>query len=523
MLLYNPSMGAFSLINTLAALSGWQRCGLLLILGVMATGALAPFFMTILLIPAFTLLFIFIDNSKSAFSGFVAGWLFGFSFFLSGTYWIANSLLIDSARFAWMIPFATLGLSGILAIYYGVVGACGHLIFRRFNMASVTSRIILFSALCSLAELMRSYLFTGFPWNAIGYSLSAGELLMQPASLVGIHGLNLLTVLFAVLPAIWLYRVQYRLRVLSVAALILGAMAGWSVMHLSETMPSERTINVRMVQGNIAKQRQDKAYQKQVVATYKNLTNQPSAAPLDLIIWPETSFPHMLHESSEWRESLVAFAKPQTPLLAGILRSEGYHDKSKFKVFNSLASVGSDGTIESYDKHHLVPFGEYVPFRSILPIQKIIPGKFDFSRGVMGQTLATSTGLTVAPLICYEAIFSRYAFFEKRPDLLVSVTNDGWFGQSSGPYQHLHMARMRAVEQGLPMIRAANSGVSAVFDAKGRMLGSIALNQRAIADVSLSLGTIDSTLYSRYGVGIYVALLIFLLTIAVIIRPKHGI
>ncbi|MDG1287248.1 MAG: apolipoprotein N-acyltransferase [Rickettsiales bacterium] len=508
-------MDSPTLLAKLTKLSGWKRCVFLMLMGTCAMASLAPTFLTFLLIPVFSLLFYLLDHSKTWKAAFFTLWWFGLGYFLSGTYWIALSLLVDSTRFAWMIPFATLGLSTILGIYYGLAGLTYHLITQRIHVPAVTARIILFAILLALSELARSYTFTGFPWNAIGYSLSVDEILQQPASLVGIYGLNLLTVLFTTLPILLFYKLKHARYVVGISTILLCTLCIWGYMRVSNTPEITRTITARVVQGNVAKER--KWNKELALNEYSRMTQEPSDHPIDLVVWPESSFPYVLEKESEWIDTLAVMLQPQSTLLLGTVRGEGTR-KENYKLWNSLAAITAKGDVQYYDKHHLVPFGEYVPFRNILPIKKVIPGKLDFTPGLEKKTLTLPGDITIGPLICYEAIFSRHAFFDEQPDLLISITNDGWFAKSAGPYQHLHMARMRAIEQGVPLIRAANGGISAVYDERGRLIDSIGLKQQSAKDISIALPADKGTLYSRYGLRAFFALIALLFGIGFIFR-----
>ncbi len=480
---------------------------------------LAPFFFTLLLIPVFGILFILADHTKQKKVAFLTGWFFGLGFFLSSTYWIALSLLVDSTRFAWMIPFATLGLSSILSIYWGLVSLTYHLIKQRFRFSAISSRILLFAILFALWEVARSYLFTGFPWNAIGYSLSINQIFLQPASLIGIYGLNLLTVLFATLPALLAYQTKYRYALVGVSICLLLAICGWSHLRISDLPQNSKHLQARLVQGNVAKERNWN--KKQAFTDYTSMTQMPSEQPLNLVIWPESSFPYYLDKDSEWIAKLASFLSPNTTLLTGAIRGEG-SSRDNYKAWNSLAAITSQAQVQYYDKHHLVPFGEYVPFRSILPIRKVIPGKLDFTPAE-GKKLLTldDSSLNIGSLICYEAIFSRHAFFDQPIDLLVNITNDGWFAKSAGPYQHLHMARMRGVEQGVPIIRAANSGISAAYDRYGTLLTSIGLHEKGFQDIAIPIVQNEQTFYSRYGLFSFFSFALLLLGFAFILHKNE--
>lgn len=485
----------------LTSTTGWKRRFLLMALGVCATLALPPFFVFPLLIVSCSGLYWMVSGSPSPRAAFFTGWWWGLGFFVSGLYWICISLTIDMARFGWLIPFALIGLNGIIALYPAL--ACW--LYRRTNIGGIAG-ILLFCVLWSLTEYMRGILFTGFPWNYIGYTWTITPATMQPASIVGIHGLTLLTILLATLPAGLGY--GYSKRIFLTTWMLWAVCVAWGVMRIPAEVAYDDTVNLRIVQANIPQElKWNNQHEVKGVQKHLSLSLQESDRPITHLIWPETAIVYALNHEPQLIRMLRNMLHEKKVLLTGALRTED--DVDTFKVWNSVYAIDAKHGIASfYDKHHLVPFGEFVPFRSILPVGKITHGSVDFSRGEGAVSLPIPNAPDVSPLVCYEAIFPDQAVApDSRPGWLLNLTNDAWFGRSTGPYQHFNMVRVRAVEQGLPLIRAAGTGISAVIDPYGRIVASLDLNQTGIIDSLLPL-PITQTFYAEHGNVNYVIMLL---------------
>lgn len=414
--------------------------------------------------------------------------LFGYGYSMAGTWWIANALLVDGDKFAWMVPFSVLGLSAVMALWFGVLGILAYALRRRMG-------ILLFAMLWVLVELARSVGIFGFPWNLLGYMSLASLPLGQGAALFGTYGLSALLAWAGLLPALYAVRLSRRKKIahgLLVLACI-GAVYGYGAARLGQPTTFTPTM-LRLVQPNVP-QSVKGSHEGQVIArdSLARLSTQRTqgTAP-DVVIWPETSYPFTLREQDG--NSLP----PLSLVITGAVRAEGY--PPHVKIWNSLVAMnGSGEVLETYDKHQLVPFGEFVPLRHLLPLEKITPGSLDFSRGSGPRTLTLSNLPPFSPLICYEGIFPSMAIdTAHRPAWLLNLTNDAWYGNSPGPYQHFDMVRMRAIEQGLPMVRVANSGISAVIDSYGRVVDSLPLNAQGILDVKLP-APVAGTLYAHYN------------------------
>lgn len=492
--------------------------------GVLASFAFPPYFILPLWIIGTGGFFILITGAGSGLRAFWLGWWFGFGHFIAGVYWIAYSLLVDAERFAWLMPFAVSLIPAALALYTGaIVWAAYRLPLSGWRKAAG------FACVWALAELLRARLFTGFPWNLAGYVWSVSDAMLQTAPLWGIYGLSFIAVLAAALPAQLCSFDSGRFRLsrdgwrpAAFAALlvaILYAGGAWRLSHAPAVGGSGMA--VRLVQPNIPQKlkwlpgERDAALLKHL-----ELTRLPAAGPRpDVIIWPEASIPFILEKEPRLRRKMADTLSSGQYLITGALRAEeGY--SGGFRLWNSVRALDASGRIAAnYDKHKLVPFGEFIPWREYFPwVSKITHGDVDFSRGHGPESITLDGIPPFSPLICYEAIFPNSVVDRaSRPSWLLNVTNDAWFGDSPGPHQHLHMARMRAAEQGLPLVRVANTGISAVTDGYGRIVASIGLNEMGVKDVNFPAALPDSSFYwfREYGetgmASVVAGILIFLL------------
>jgi apolipoprotein N-acyltransferase len=487
-----------SLADSIRALAGWRRNVLATVLGAAASGALPPVHALPLLIVAFTGLMWQIEGARRGRGAFAVGWWFGFGHFTVGLYWIAHALLVDAAKFGWLIPFAVGGLAAGFAIYTGLVGLAVRLLRGRG-----LSGVLLLAVAWMLAEWARAHALTGFPWNLIGTAWAAIPAMMQPASLAGLYGLGFVTVAIAAMPATLARRgagLSQRWIGTAAAAAVLALCWSYGSVRLAaagdDVVPGVR---LRLVQPDIPqslKWNPDLAEQhfQRVLA----LSHAPGFEHRTHVIWPESAVPFTLTQNLPRRLSVATAVPPGGLVITGATRGENRN--GTIQAWNSLHAINGAGDIvATYDKFHLVPFGEYQPLRGVLPIDKITPGQIDFSPGPGPVTLALPGMPKASPLICYEIIFPAAVVSRaERPQWLLNVTNDAWFGISSGPYQHFAGARFRAVEEGLPLVRAANNGVSAIVDPYGRIITSLDLGRSGIVDGDLPRA-IDAPAYARLG------------------------
>lgn len=421
-------------------------------------------------------------------AAFRRGTLFGFGFFLVGLYWVGIAFFAEPERFG---PFAAPAVL-LLALGLGLtVGAAAALAACR-RWRRVEALALAFAALWTLAEPVRGGLGFQFPWNPIASVWAVSDLTLQALAWLGTHGLGLATVAAAGLAAPLFLEgrgTRWRAAVapLALAALVplLGGLRAWTVPE-----PAATGLPVRVVQASVAQHHKwDPELRVAWLRRHAELSLQPGEPAPRVIVWPESSVPFDIEGEAEVRRFLAGVAPPGGALIVGADRFDTRQDP--LVAHNSLFVLDAAGAIRGrYDKVDLVPFGEFLPLRALLGrlgLEKLTRGSIDFQPGPGRVTLELPSGLPPAsPLICYEVAFPGEATAPgERPAWIVNITNDAWFGVSSGPYQHLAMARMRAVEEGLPLVRAANTGISAVIDARGRIVARLGLNRAGVLDAEL--------------------------------------
>lgn len=484
-----------------AARPRWLRYFFLFCMGAMAALGQAPFSLPVLTFVGFVAVFLMFPLAKTVRRAFAMGMAFGSGYFAVSLHWIVEPFLVDLARHGWMAPFALVFLSGGLALIWGA----GFALARWFG----SGRWPLVPALAG-AELVRAYLFTGFPWAMPSYALVDNASVLA-ASVVGPHGLNLLLFAIACAVANW-----SRQKPIAVVGVVVAGLSLWPLPDSSAQLEAGGKV-VRLVQPNAPQhQKWDPDFMRIFFDRALRSTRSGLELP-DLIIWPETSVPTSLDRSTNTRAAIAQAARG-VPVVIGINRYDG------LRAYNSAVLLDGEGAVtEVYDKHHLVPFGEYVPFGRLLSRVGIhglaARDGGGYSAGPGPRLMDTVALGKALPLICYEAVFPQdMRVAEGRPDFLMQITNDAWFGAFSGPYQHLVQARLRAIEQGLPMVRAANTGVSAVIDARGRVVASLPLNTEGFLDAALP-EALPATIYGRTGEIPIVA--IILATLALLIRKRR--
>jgi apolipoprotein N-acyltransferase len=505
-----------ALSQRVRSLSGWRRRFVLMVLGAVAASALPPTHVLPVLLITFPALAWSLDAATTRRAAFGTGFWWSTGWFAVGLYWISHALLTDAARFGWMVPFAVFGLSSLLAAFNGLASLAVHLC-RLGRVA----RIPALAAALTISEWLRSWVMTGLPWNPVGSVWDFSLPVLQFGALGGIWGLSLLTYLVFLAPALLAVSGHGR----AVAALTLGLPAmlwlGGSLRLAANPESMVPGVNLRIVQAAVAQANKWKDEQREAnLRDHIALTRGPGFETVTAVIWPETAVSYFLDLDRLHRQMTAAAVPPGGLLLTGAPRITP-KGVEPFRIWNSLMAVTDSAEIAAiYDKAHLVPFGEYVPLRGILPIAKITHGGTDFSAGPGPVTLDLPGLPPAAPLICYEAIFpdAIIARDQKRPGWIVNVTNDGWFGISSGPHQHLSASRMRSIEEGLPQARAANTGISAVIDPSGRIIARLGLGERGILDAPLPQ-SLAATPYSR--LGNVIPALMLLLTGIVIFRLRR--
>jgi len=504
---------------------GWRRALVAFTAGALAVLAQAPFDFFAVCLVSFPVLVWFLDGAvperpagwpRRLLPAFAIGWWFGFGYFVAGLWWIGNALLVEAESFAWALPLAVLVLPAILAVFYGLATVVAKLLWSD-GLGRIAALAFGFGA----AEWLRAIAFTGFPWNAIGYAAMPVPLLMQSVSLTGLFGMNALAVFVFAAPAL-LASPRHRRAGIALAVLLALAHGGFGFWRMqNEGDPAVRSVSVRIVQPSIDQaEKWDAAVRDRIFKTYLDFTAEPPAEGQEkpaLIIWPETAVPFLFTERPDALAALGGVLEGSQMLLAGAVRSEGGADApGQTRFYNSIVAVDTRGEIAgAFDKVHLVPFGEYLPFESLLRrigLTKIVATPLSFSAGASRRPLDLPGGISALPMICYEIIFpGDAAEGVMGADFLLNVTNDAWFGDTPGPYQHFRQAQLRAVELGLPLVRAANNGISAVVDARGRIIDAFAMNAVGILDVEVPLGEkIRSAASSNFnGVSIVLFFAIF--------------
>jgi apolipoprotein N-acyltransferase len=490
---------------------GWQRAVLACAAGAASALAMAPFHFWPILFVTFPILIWLIDGARAGkrgrvFSAAVTGWWFGFGYFVAGLYWLGIAFLVDAHTFAWLMPLAVIGLPAGLAFFT----ALGTALAGAFWIGG-PGRILIFVTAMTLAEYLRGTILSGFPWNAFGYALGAPLALAQCFSLVGLWGMTILTLAVFSAPAALSDETRRRWLPLAMSFVVLIAMAGFGAWRLN-THPTEfvQGSKLRLMQPNLP---QDVKFnygaKADVMRRYLDISqrtagsDKPSVDGVTHIVWPESAFPFLLTREPDALAQIAELLPQGTTLITGAARLAPPIAGQGLQAYNSVYTISDDGSIiETYDKLHLVPFGEYLPFQSLLEsigLQQLTKVRGGFTPGQQ-RGLLTLAGLPPAvPLICYEVIFPGSIVPPgERPGFMLNLTNDGWFGNSTGPYQHFHQARMRAIEEGLPLVRVANTGISAFVDPVGRTTESLALGVEGSLDGALPR-PVSSPPFAQWG------------------------
>lgn len=501
----------------------WQKRLLLCFAGAMAAWTMPPWFMLPLWVPSLAIWLFYAHHASGWKQAAAAGWWWGFGFFLFGLYWISYALTVEIARFGWLIPFALTLIPAILALYgaaiSGVWKRCGF----RLNLVGMLA----FACLYTLLEYLRGMLFTGFPWNLAGHSLAVSDALLQFASVGGVFALSLMVICAGIVPAVLLNPTitkagricAYLIPILLVAGLY--AFGQWRLQHADNRMVEGVTL--RIVQASIPQRLKWQPEERvQGLLKHVQLSKETSLEGVTAVLWSETSIPYFFDNHFYLRDALRQAVPPNGFLLSGgihKIEKDMLSDGVPFIPYNSLFAINDAALIDSrYDKRHLVPFGEYVPFRTWLPFTTIVYGGIDFEEG-QGNAMMHIEGLPpFRPLICYEAIFTQGVLQHtpERPDWFLNITNDGWFGDSAGPHQHITAARMRTIEYGIPMARVANSGISAMIDAYGRFIVYSDIGEISAMDTTLPVKIAEETLYGRHPRGVILLMVSFLVTLCVL-------
>jgi len=497
---------------------GWRRALIACAAGAASTLALAPFNIWPVLFLTFPILVWLVDGAAAGRLGGVgsaaiAGWWFGFGYFLAGLYWIGFAFLVDADKFAWLLPFAVVALPAGMALYTAFGLALARLLWTRG-----ATRVLILAGTLTIAEWLRGHVVSGFPWNAFGYVLTGPLTLAQTSALVGLWGMTFLAVFIFASPAVLADHPADTPRrfIAPLASLaILIAMAGYGTMRLLQHQTSfVPGVRMRIMQPNLTQdERFNYGAKQQVMSRYLALSDRATGPEtsgvkdVTHLIWPESAFPFYLAREADALAQIAALLSRRTVLITGAVRAAAMAPSGAVRAYNSVYVIDRDGSFAGiYDKVHLVPFGEYLPFEDFLESLGLIsltkmPG--GFLAGDRRRLMKVPGAPAMLPLVCYEIVFPDQAVPRgERPGWLLNLTNDGWFGISTGPYQHFHQARVLAIAEGLPLVRASNTGISAVVDPLGRVIKELPLGAEGVINAALPQA-LAPTLYVR--VGNYVA------------------
>ena len=494
--------------------SGSRRAGIAIGAGMLSAASQAPLNFWPILFVTFPLTVWLIDGApaqrwRGALVCGVTGWCFGFGYFIACFYWVGYAFLVDAGTFGWLLPVAVIGGPAYLALYTAIGFASAHLLWQRGAL-----RILAFAIALTAAEWLRGHALTGFPWNAFGYALMRPLEVPQFASVIGIWGLTFIAIAVFASPATLTDERSETARSwlpVVCALVVLSAMFLFGLERLLHT-PTRMVggVELRIMQPNL---QQDAKFnysaKAQVMDQYIALSSRSGNRRHGLrdvthLIWPESAFPFYLSTEPDALAQIASLLPEGTVLITGADRTGAPpQGAASTDTRTSIYVIDHHGAVLAlYDKVHLVPFGEYLPFQRLLErlgfsqLTKVTGGLI---AGERRQPMVTPRAPPILPLLCYEVIFpDELAIGEERPGWLLNLTNDGWFGISTGPYQHFSQARLRAIEQGLPLVRAANTGISAVIDPLGRVVRILPLGTEGLLDGPLPQA-IAPTIYARFG------------------------
>ncbi len=433
-----------------------------------------------------------LDGSSTGKMAALSGWWLGFGYFVAGLWWLGAAFFVEP-EFIWAAPFGILGLPALLAAFF----AAGFwAAFRLWRPGPL--RILVLAAALGAGEWLRGTILTGFPWNSIGMALGDHLVLAQIASWIGMNGLTFLAIAVFAAPVL-VFDHGDRLRRLSgpcAAIFVLASVYGFGTWRLAvPEMPTVSGVRLRLMQPDMPlDDRFSRTHAAEILHRYFELSTKGSypsvsgMADITHLVWPETSFPFLLDSEPVARAEIAHILKNGVTLIAGAVRAEDSVDGVTRSYFNAIQALNGQGSIiGTVDKAHLVPFGEYLPFSDLLTalgLRQFVQAPGGFTAASQHKNLAIPGLPPIAPLICYEAIFPSETIPEggPRPGLLLNVTNDAWFGLTPGPSQHFAQARLRAIEQGLPLVRSANNGISAIIDGYGRPIIVLPLGDSGVID-----------------------------------------
>lgn len=507
--------------------SGWRRLLVASLAGAVGALAMPPFGAFPALLVSVSIAVWLVDGAATGRRGdrasilacFVIGWAWGFGYLTAGLWWLGSAFLVEADEFLWALPLGVVGLPAVLALFYAVAFALARILWSPGS-----ARILAFAFGMSSLEWLRGHLFTGFPWNTLGMALGQNLWFMQTSSVIGLYGLTLLAVTIAATPAVIATGTTGRARWMPVflASLVMAALAIFGMMRLpTGATGTVAGVRLRLVQPNLNQDAKFRPENREdILDRYIELSDRAAApdrsgiADVTHVIWPESAFPFLIQRDPASLARIAAALPPGRQLITGAARAEEPLSAERPRFFNSILTVSAGPTLgDVYDKVHLVPFGEYLPgpldaFLRAIGLRQFVSIPGGFTAGTRStQRLLDVPGLPpVAATICYEAIFPGEILPARSgdtslpvPGLILNLTNDAWFGDTPGPRQHFAQARLRAVEEGLPLVRDANTGISAVVDPYGRIVASLPVGVEGILDADLPVRLSGRTAYATLG------------------------
>ena len=524
-------MSAHSILNAIRALQGWRLFVFAFVAGAIGTFALAPYHVLPALFVAMSAAIILLDGVAARFpkggkaqarAAFVVGWSWGFGWFVAGLWWLGAAFLVEPDQFALLLPFGVLGLPAVLAVFTGLA-----FVLASFMWSHGAARIAAFTFALALIEWVRGHIFTGFPWNMPSMALAGSLTLAQTASLIGAYGLNVIAIFVAASPAAFVGQGSWikRATPLALSAVVLMSMSVFGTWRLAQpTLPDVEGVYLRIMQPDVP---QDAKFRPQnrdaIMERYFSVSSAPGMEKVTHFIWPESPFPFLLTRDRGALSDIAEMLGNRAVLVTGAVRARPtLPGEANNAYYNGIQVIGPGGRVLDHaDKVHLVPFGEYLPLADWLEklgLRTFVPVPGVFTPGSHRKLLSIPFMPDAAPLICYEAIFPGEVLPEEgRPRVLLNVTNDAWFGLTAGPHQHFAQARLRSIEEGLPLVRAANNGISAIIDSYGRIRAQLGLGETGIVDGALP-SAIDPPLFTQMRSIFLMLMLVFLGTIAVLGR-----
>lgn len=511
----------------IAARRGFARLGIAWLGGAFAALAMAPYHAVPLLLISFPVLIWLIDGlgparTRPIMAG-VIGWAFGFGFFAIGLYWIGNAFLVDAAQFGALMPGAVLLLCAGLALFPAVAIGVARLI-----APAGAERAIVFALAWAADEWIRGHVLTGFPWNLIGYTWGATLPILQATALVGSYGLSVLTIVAAASPAVVVVfeNGQPRRAPRSALLLPLGALVVFAAIFAYGEVrlaggpaPLVPGVHLRLVQPSVPQiEKITPGNAQRIFQKHMALTLRPGFDKATIVVWAEAAVPTLLADDKSALKAIGEVLGPHQWLITGSATYKPPADGHGERYYNSMLVIDTQGRVRAvYEKHHLVPFGEYLPLKPLLSaigLHQLVESEEGFTPGPHLRTLYIPGLPPIGPLICYEAIFPGQVVQPgHRPAWLLNITDDTWFGHGAGPRQHFESARIRAVEEGLPLVRDGNNGISAVIDAKGRILKRLGLDKVGVLDSPLPEAG-PPTLYASLGAVAYWAVFLLFAALA---------